>query len=234
MDVYLAISTLRAYPYGLLYTQFSPPMATWVTPPASRKWADEDAPEEDVADDWEAAASESDSASIPKTAPAPKKAPPKKTPIKKNTEIEPEDGSDILDDPVEHRRRELESDLRSAADLVGDSPLALSQFPLNSKNDYESLAAALNALLMPHAHKPYYTVFVQSLLRSLTAPLPSEEVRKCATILSRLANEKQSQEKAAQRSGKKTKAAAKPGLGGLGQGTRAYTEVLDDDFDDFM
>lgn len=63
-----------------------------------------------------------------------------------------------------------------------------------------------------HQNKPLYPTFVEHHVRELAGPLKDVEVRKAASGLTTLANEKQ-KEARDKASGKKKKAASKPTLG---------------------
>lgn len=94
-------------------------------------------------------------------------------------------------------------------------------------------------LLVKHGDHPLYAKFVEGFVKQLCAPLSDLEVKKAASGLTTLANEKQKAAKDAA-GGKKKKGAAKPGLGAsksVGSGradTSMYEETLDDDYDDFV
>lgn len=84
-------------------------------------------------------------------------------------------------------------------------------------------------------NKPLYGQFVEHTIRELARPLKDVDVRKGASVLTALANEKQKE----QREGAKKKK-TKPALGAVKSGrhdTKVYDEALDDfgkDADDFM
>ncbi|ODQ55295.1 translation initiation factor eIF3 subunit [Saitoella complicata NRRL Y-17804] len=218
--------------------------------PTKSKWDDEDASDDDVADAWDAASdSESEKPKSNELAFAP---PPKKKGTLKQKIAEKEaarkqaeeekaarqaageysDEEDEEEDPRERaerlRQEEIESDLRNAADLLGDvritpadkvaavaaggDPLeALKTISLKDKDDFTKLSEALVPLFTEVARTPFYTTFLHQFLRDITWPLDSEEIKKCASKLTTAGNEKQREEKAAQ--GKK-KVSKKPALGG--------------------
>ncbi|KAJ4477390.1 eukaryotic translation initiation factor 3 subunit J, partial [Lentinula aciculospora] len=134
--------------------------------------------------------------------------------------------SDAVLDPREKARRlkekELNSDLNNAADLFGAAALggtsskeldSLLSFQPRTKEDFVQLSAMIIELVLKrHENKPLYATFVEHHVRELAGPLKDVEVRKAASGLTTLANEKQKEarEKA---SGKKKKAASKPTLG---------------------
>jgi translation initiation factor 3 subunit J len=82
-----------------------------------------------------------------------------------------------------------------------------------TKEDFQKLAAQINELVIKrHATKPLYNAFIEHLAREMAQPLKDVEVRKVASGLTTLANEKQKEAK--DKSGGKKKKAAKPALGG--------------------
>ena len=69
-------------------------------------------------------------------------------------------------------------------------------------------------VIKQHQSKPLYAAFVEDLSRSLAQPLKDVEVRKVASGLTTLANEKQKAQREAASGKKKSKGSAKPGLVG--------------------
>ena len=64
-----------------------------------------------------------------------------------------------------------------------------------------------------HQNKPLYPAFVEHHVRELAQPLKDVEVRKAASGLTTLANEKQKEQRDKSSGKKKPKAAMKPALG---------------------
>jgi translation initiation factor 3 subunit J len=97
----------------------------------------------------------------------------------------------------------------------------LSSLPLftpANKDGFTQLREVLVPLLAANTKKAHYVLFLQEFVRQLSKDLPSEQVRKIASGLTILANEKQKEEKAAEKGGKKTKAAkGKIALGAAGK-----------------
>ncbi|KAJ8126704.1 hypothetical protein O1611_g6935 [Lasiodiplodia mahajangana] len=54
--------------------------------------------------------------------------------------------------------------------------------------------------------KAHYTLFLQEFAKQLAKDLPSDQIKKISSSLTALGNEKMKEEKAADKSGKKTKA----------------------------
>ncbi|KAL2139697.1 hypothetical protein VTI28DRAFT_4830 [Corynascus sepedonium] len=167
------------------------------------------------------------------------------------------------------RRTEKESDLRHAEDLFGSIGISsgrkattagsavpidpndptktvdLSALPLfnpTTKLQFEQLRNILGPILAASSKKPHYTLFLQEFTKQLAKDLPSDQIKKIASTLTALSNEKMKEEKAAEKGGKKSKAAkTKTSLAGVtrGGGMAAEMDVYDaadDGFgdDDFM
>ena len=154
------------------------------------------------------------------------------------------------------RRNEQDSDLKHAEDLfeniglnknraqkavVTDSSdpsksLDLSSLPLfrpNTKDQFSRLKETLAPLLATNVSKPHYTLFLSEFVKDITKDLPSDQIKKVASSLTALSNEKMKEEKAAEKGGKKTKAKAKATLvAGRDVSSRADTTSYDDDFDE--
>lgn len=131
------------------------------------------------------------------------------------------------------KREQKEADLRHAEDLFGDlnivgnnrnavkpvtlqdtsNPLetinlsALSLFNPSNKEQFVKLREALVPLLNANAKKAHYVLFMQEFTKQICRDLPSDQVKKIATGLTTLSNEKMKEEKLAEKGGKKTKAA---------------------------
>ncbi|KAI4663514.1 uncharacterized protein J4E78_003930 [Alternaria triticimaculans] len=127
-----------------------------------------------------------------------------------------------------------ESDPGNAIDL---SSLAI--FNPNTKDQFTKLRETLTPLIAGNSKKGQYSLFLQEFTKQIAKDLPSEQIKKIASGLTTLSNEKMKEEKAAEKGGKKSKAAkTKTTLNasrdvGVRADTRAYD---DDDFgdDDFM
>jgi translation initiation factor 3 subunit J len=85
----------------------------------------------------------------------------------------------------------------------------LSQNPL-TKAQFETFSQSLSTIIVEkHGSKPLYAMFLEDHLRSLCGPLKDVEVRKLASVLTALANEKQAAAKKADGTRTKKKPAAK-------------------------
>jgi translation initiation factor 3 subunit J len=75
-------------------------------------------------------------------------------------------------------------------------------------------------------------LFLQEFVKQISKDLPSEQIKKIASGLTTLSNEKMKEEKAAEKGGKKTKAAkTKTALNASRDvGVRADTAAYDEDF----
>ena len=94
------------------------------------------------------------------------------------------------------------SDPSSAVDLS-----SLSIFNPNTKDQFLKLRETLTPILVSNSKKAQYTLFMQEFTKQIVKDLPSDQIKKIASGLTTLSNEKMKEEKAAEKSGKKTKAA---------------------------
>ena len=130
------------------------------------------------------------------------------------------------------RQTEQDSDLKHAEDLFGNiginknrsAPKAvvaadskdpstsvdLSSLPLfnpTTKDQFLQLRETLVPLLTANEKKAQYVLFVQEFAKQIVRDLPSGQIKNIASGLTMLSNEKIKEEKAAEKGGKKTKAA---------------------------
>lgn len=90
----------------------------------------------------------------------------------------------------------------------------LISYDCRTKEDVQTYTSLLiEHVIKRQEKKPLYPFFVEHFARELALPLKDGEVRKVASTLGVLANEKQREAKD-KASGKKSKAAAKPALAG--------------------
>ena len=118
----------------------------------------------------------------------------------------------------------------------------LSTIPLftpSTRSQFDALSTALVPLLTASSYKPHYSLWLQDFVKKISADLPSTEIKKAASGLTALSNEKLKEEKAQDKTGKKSKAAkSKTTLAAgrdVGRGiadTTSYDDGLGDD--DFM
>ncbi|KAM0287697.1 hypothetical protein ACHAQH_000227 [Verticillium albo-atrum] len=132
------------------------------------------------------------------------------------------------------RRTEKDSDMKHAQDLFGDvgtvpagrkattagaavaldptdptRTVNIADLPLfkpTTKTQFENLRNTLVPIISAHHKKAHYAIFLQEFAKQLAKDLPSDQVKKVASTLTALSNERMKEEKAAQGGGKKTKA----------------------------
>ncbi|OBT48642.1 hypothetical protein VE00_00818 [Pseudogymnoascus sp. WSF 3629] len=163
------------------------------------------------------------------------------------------------------RRTEQEADLAHAEDLFGavgisnnrrqktaanavvldaqdpSTTVDLAKLPLfdpKTKLQFERMREALVPLLTANVSKAHYVIFLQEFTKQLAKDLPSDQIKKVASGLTALSNEKMKEEKAAERGGKKSKAAKNKVALTASRNVASTADVnaYDDDFgdDDFM
>jgi len=109
------------------------------------------------------------------------------------------------------------NDPNSAIDLA-----ALPVFSPSTKTQFEQLRNTLVPILTASSKKAHYSLFLQEFAKQLAKDLPSDHIKKIASTLTTLSNEKMKEEKAAEKGGKKSKAAkTKTTLAGVGRTTAA-------------
>ncbi|KAF8808678.1 translation initiation factor eIF3 subunit [Phlegmacium glaucopus] len=224
------------------------------------KWEGEDKEEDAPVSDWEESSDEESSEHEVRAPVAPPK---KKGTLKaklaekeaqkalKNDDSDDDSDvsyvSDSVLDPREKARldkeRELKADLNNAADLLGASALggtssseldSLISFQPRTKEDFQKLSdRIIEFVIKRHESKPLYPIFIEHHARALAMPLKDVEVRKVASGLTTLANEKQKEQREKASGKKKPKAASKPGLAGLKSSSKLDTGVYDEALDDF-
>ncbi|KAF2644369.1 translation initiation factor eIF3 subunit [Massarina eburnea CBS 473.64] len=155
------------------------------------------------------------------------------------------------------RKTEQDADLKHAEDLFGGAggsvkrttakPVtlvddanpdavidlsALKIFDPTSKDQFTQLRETLVPLLAANTKKAQYTLFLQEFTKQIAKDLPSDQIKKIASGLTTLSNEKMKEEKAAEKGGKKTKAAkTKASLVATRDVSyKADTAAYDDDF----
>ncbi|KAF2831951.1 translation initiation factor eIF3 subunit [Ophiobolus disseminans] len=115
---------------------------------------------------------------------------------------------------------------------------SLSIFNPNTKDQFTKLRETLTPLIAANHKKGQYSLFLQEFCKQIAKDLPSEQIKKIASGLTTLSNEKMKEEKASEKGGKKTKAAKTKTVLNAARdvGTRADTSAYDEDFgdDDFM
>ncbi|PIL35450.1 hypothetical protein GSI_02177 [Ganoderma sinense ZZ0214-1] len=220
------------------------------------KWEGEDEEDDGPVSDWEAS-SEEEEEEKPASAPV---APPKKKGTLKQKLAEKEalkaqkaaDGEDDYDeesvlDPREKARRdkekELASDLNNAADLFGATGLGgtsskeldwlISAQPRTKEDFVEFSDKIIEYIVKRHQGKPLYATFLEHHVRQLAMPLRDVEVRKVASGLTALSNEKQKEQRDKASGKKKPKTVGKPTLGAAKPSSKIDTSVYEEALDDF-
>ncbi|KAJ7593376.1 translation initiation factor eIF3 subunit [Mycena floridula] len=226
---------------------------TAIKKPIKGKWEGEDEDDDGPASDWEASSDEEEEAK-PASAPV---APAKKKGTLKAKLAEKEaakaarandadyDSDEVLDPREKARRdkeRELNADLNNAAELLGSAALggtsskeldSLISFQPRTKEDFIQLSSLITEFIIKrHQNKPLYAAFVEHHVKELAMPLKDVEVRKAASGLTILANEKTKDAKD-KAGGKKKSKPAKPVLGSSKVSSRVDTGIYDESLDDF-
>jgi translation initiation factor 3 subunit J len=83
---------------------------------------------------------------------------------------------------------------------------ALPLFNPATKMQFEALRTTLVPILTTSSKKAHYSLFLQEFTKQLARELPSEQIKKIASSLTALSNEKLKEEKAGDKSNKKSKA----------------------------
>ncbi|KAG5967204.1 hypothetical protein E4U57_001174 [Claviceps arundinis] len=132
------------------------------------------------------------------------------------------------------RRTEQEADLRHAEDLFGDVGISsgrkantigaavavdsndpsktvnIASLPLfnpQTKKQFELMRTTMAPIISSNAKKAHYGLFLEEFAKDLAKELSSDQMKKVASALTRLSNEKMKEEKASEKGGKKSKAA---------------------------
>ncbi|CEG83865.1 hypothetical protein RMATCC62417_17732 [Rhizopus microsporus] len=105
-----------------------------------------------------------------------------------------------------------------------------------TRADFEEFRQLLTDLILQHSNVSGYATFLEQLARDLADPMKDMDIRKAASSLTALANDKQRQQREALKNNKKTKGkgqSAKTATPAPAAPTREYSTTYDD-FDDFM
>ncbi|KAK7033312.1 eukaryotic translation initiation factor 3 subunit J [Favolaschia claudopus] len=237
----------------------APPTKASVPPKKAGKgkWEGEDEEDDGPASDWEASSDEEEKPALTHVEPPKKKGTLKAKLAQKEAEKaarraagedddDAYDSDDVLDPREKARRdkeRELNADLNNAADLLGAAALggtsstdldSLISFQPRTKEDFVKLSnQIIEVVIKRHENKPLYATFVEHLARELAMPLKDVEVRKVASGLTTLANEKQKEQRDKASGKKKPKALGKPIAGAAKSSSKVDTSLYDEALDDF-
>ncbi len=103
---------------------------------------------------------------------------------------------------------------------------SLLSFQPRTKEDFIQLSSRIiEVVIKRHQNKPLYPAFVEHFVREMALPLKDVEVRKAASGLTTLANEKQKEQRDKASGKKKPKATTKPALGAAKVASR-YVLIL--------
>ena len=153
--------------------------------------------------------------------------------MRKKLEEEEKESSEDEDEAARRerlRRTEQDADLKHAEDLFGNigfksrsgpkaltadpsdpsKQIDLSTLPLfspNTKDQFVQLRETVAPLLSANSKKAQYILFMQEFTKQIVKDLPSDHIKKIASGLTTLSNEKMKEQKASEKGGKKTKAA---------------------------
>ena len=115
-----------------------------------------------------------------------------------------------------------------------EKSIDLASIPLfhpRDKTQFNALSEALVPLLRQSSDKAHYSLWISGFVKSVLQDLPSSEIKKVASQVTALSNEKMKAEKEQDRSGKKSKAAkTKTTLSaGRDMSAKADTTAYDED-----
>lgn len=173
-------------------------------------------------------------------------------------ELDSEDSEDEAEKRARLRIQEKEGDLKHAEDLFGGigvnpnrgaaKPVtltdpsdptktielsSLSIFNPATLAQFTQLRETLVPLVAANSKKAQYPGFAVEFSKAIARDLPSEQIKKIASALTTLSNEKMKEEKAAEKGGKKTKGAKKTVLNASRDTTlKADTNAYDDGLDE--
>ncbi|KAI8072213.1 eukaryotic translation initiation factor 3 subunit J [Gilbertella persicaria] len=121
--------------------------------------------------------------------------------------------------------------------LEADAPKKVPAKPVESvkprtRADFEEFKKLLTDLILQQKDHPNYATFLDQFAKDVAQPMKDMDVRKAASSLTALANDKQRQQKEALKSNKKTKGKTQPAKPAPAS-SREYSTTYDD-FDDFM
>lgn len=114
--------------------------------------------------------------------------------LKREVEDRPKSAEELLAEKLERQRLVEEGDLALAKETFGISassnPTVLDNIRLATKEDFDEFYKALDSKLSPYSRSPHYLTFVENLVRSLSAVLDTDDIKKLNSTLTTLYNEK--------------------------------------------
>lgn len=113
---------------------------------------------------------------------------------------------------------------------------ALPIFDPKTKSQFEKLRETLVPVITNNTKKAHYVMFLQEFAKQLASDLPSDQIKKIASSLTALSNEKLKEEKFAEKGGKKSKAQkTKVALvASRNAASTADTNAYEDDFGEYV
>jgi translation initiation factor 3 subunit J len=130
------------------------------------------------------------------------------------------------------------ADPKDSGNVVDLSSLPI--FNPSTKDQFTKLKDALTPLLAANSKKAHYTLFMQDFAKAICKDLPSDQIKKIASGLTTLSNEKMKEEKLAEKGGKKTKAQKQKTTlqADRGIGSKSYADThaynADDGMDEYV
>ncbi|KAJ1721003.1 Translation initiation factor 3 subunit J component [Coemansia erecta] len=211
---------------------------------SKKKWEDEDASDdESVASDWDVSSEEEEEEEqepAPKSAPAPKPKAKAAAKVPSDDESE-EDEDDETAKRLRDRKLQQEADLKNAEDLfagltIKDTNINNVLATMNPKTqaEFDEFRKALVERITKAQNSRLYNQFIEKLVRDLADPLKDHDVRKLASGLTTLANEKQRAAREATKPKKKNKKATLSAPPKDQMDMADYSRDAFDDYDDFM
>ncbi len=99
-----------------------------------------------------------------------------------------------------------------------------------TKPQFENLREALVPILAASSKRAHYALFLQEFTKQLAKDLPSDQIKKVASTLTTLSNEKMKEEKSADKGGKKSKAQKTKTTLAIARPTATDTNAYEDTF----
>ncbi|KAG0244861.1 Translation initiation factor 3 subunit J component [Mortierella sp. GBA43] len=219
--------------------------------PTKKQWDDEDVDEDDVKDEWDASSESEKEEEVKQPVAKPKKMTLDEKIAQRNAEAErkkqaAQEKAAAVEETKEERAQRLQreqqamidSDLANAADLFGAVNVSgasgqLETMKPKTKEEFNDFTAALVSLIQKHEKQGLYVSFLEGLFRELSQNqiCRDVDVRKFASTLTTVANEKQKAAKDASKT--KKKGSAKPSLVANKVNTVVDTRDYSNDYDEF-
>ncbi|OAA58519.1 eukaryotic translation initiation factor 3 subunit [Niveomyces insectorum RCEF 264] len=203
----------------------------------ANKFEDEEDNDSDVLDSWDAEDSEVEREKAKKEAEAQAKAAAAAAEAAANKKSK----TQRIADRLAERAPALKASAVVLDERDPTKTVDLGALPLlnpTTKPQFDKLLQTLGPILAANAKKPHYVLFAQELVKELCRDLPSDQIKKITSTLSALGNDKLREEKAADKGGKKSKAAKTKTTLAVGRPNVVDTGVYNDDDaygdDDFM